>query len=152
MEKIDHAALHDEIRMVNEEKASPLSDEQKALGFTAPRRKIVRLIGYILAVPTMGGHLVPSFLRARVSGVAQIDVRAVGLAIRHQEILYRHPRIDEGFVVRRDWQRVRSLQREVFSTTWRLIRTYKKLKRVYRAQYPSMVSDAAWQARFNQPV
>ncbi len=150
--KIDHAALHDEIRMVNEEKASPLSDEQKALGFTAPRRKIVRLIGYILAVPTMGGHLVPPFLRARVSGVAQIDVRAVGLAIRHKEILYRHPRIDEGFVVSRDWQRVRILQREVFTTTWRLIRTYKKLKRDYRAQYPSMVSDAAWQARFNQPV
>ena len=150
--KIDHAALHDEIRMVNEEKASPLSDEQKALGFTAPRPKIVRLIGYILAVPTMGGHLVPPFLRARVSGVAQIDVRAVGLAIRHKEILYRHPRIDEGFVVSRDWQRVRVLQREVFTTTWRLIRTYKKLKRDYRAQYPSMVSDAAWQARFNQPV
>ncbi len=150
--KINHAALHDDIRQVSEEKAAPLSDDQKALGFTAPRRKIVRLIGYILAVPTMGGHLVPRFMRAGAVGVAQIDVRAVGLAIRHKEILYRHPRVDEGFLVCRDWQRVRVLQRQVISTTWQLIRTYKTLKREYRAQYSEMVSDAAWKERFSQSV
>lgn len=144
---IDHSAKHDEIRRVDEEKAAPLSDEMRELGFTAPRPKIVRLGGFLLSPLTGAGKWIPSFLRSKSIGVAQIDVRAVGLAIRHDTILYRHPRFDEGFICRRDYKRFVAIQREVFSTTWRLFRDYKSLKRAYREWYPRLVSDEAWKAR-----
>jgi hypothetical protein len=80
-------------------------------------------------------------------GVAQIDVRAVGLAIRHDEILYRHPRFEEGFVCKRDRERFIRIRREVFRTSWQLVRSYNSLKKAYRAKYPEMVSTEAWKAR-----
>ena len=145
--KIDHAAKHDEIRHVTEEKAMPLTDDQKSLGFTPPRSKLFRLGGFMLAPFTGAGHWVPRFLRSRKPGVAQIDVRAVGLAIRHDRILYRHPRFDEGFVCERDRKRFVQIRRDVFRTTWQLVRTYNSLKKSYRAKYPEMVSTEAWKAR-----
>jgi GT2 family glycosyltransferase len=145
--KIDHAAKHDEIRQVSEEKAMPLTDEMKSLGFTPPRSKLYRLGGFMLAPFTGAGQWVPSVLRSRKIGVAQIDVRAVGLAIRHDQILYRHPRFEEGFVCARDRQRFVRIRREVFRTSWQLVRTYNSLKKAYRAKYPEMVSTEAWKAR-----
>lgn len=146
--KIDHSAKHDEVRQVSEEKAAPLSAELTALGFSPPRPKWMRLGGYLISPFIAAGSWLPRGLRSKNIGVAQIDVRAVGLAIRHDKILYRHPRFDEGFICERDHKRFLRIQREVFSTTWQLLRTYKKLKKQYREQYPTMVSDAAWKARF----
>jgi len=146
--EIDHAALHDEIRRVEEEKPAPLSDEMASLPMSPVRPKVVRLVGFLLAAPLLGGALIPRFLRSRRTGVAPIDVRAVGLALRHDEVLYRHPRLPEGFVCRRDRKRFKALQRRVFSTSWRLVRTYGSLKRAYREAYPSLVSDEAWRRRF----
>ena len=145
--KIDHSAKHDEIRGVSEEKAAPLSEELQKLGFEAPRPKVVRLGGFLLAPFTGGGAWLPGFMKSSETGVAQIDVRAVGMAIRHDRILYRHPRIDEGFVCERDKKRFMAIQREVFRTTWQLARSYKKLKKSYREKYPEMVSDRAWKER-----
>ena len=146
--KIDHAVLHDELRRVNEEKAFSLTDEHLALGFSPPRPKVVRLAGFLLAAPTLGGSLIPKFFRARRIGVAQIDVRAVGLAIRHDEILYRHPRLPEGYICRRDRERFKQLQKRVFRSAWVLMRSYRRLKKNYRAMYPQLVSDGAWRERF----
>lgn len=146
--RIDHAAKHDELRRVTEEKAAPLSAEMKELGFTEPGSKAKRLGGFILSPLTGAGRWLPRFLRSPKVGVAQIDVRAVGLAIRHDRILYRHPRFDEGFVCERDSDRFRRIQHEVFRTCWQLARTYKKLKRDYRDRYPDLVSTAEWKARF----
>ena len=145
--KIDHAAKHDEIRHVSEEKAQPLTEEMKSLGFTPPRSKLYRLGGFMLAPFTGAGHWVPPFLRSKKVGVAQIDVRAVGLAIRHDRILYRHPRFDEGFECVRDRRRFVQIRREVFRTSWQLVRTYNSLKKAYRAKYPEMVSTESWKAR-----
>lgn len=145
--KIDHSAKHDQVRQVSEEKAAPLSDELQSLGFTPPRSKAFRLWGFMLAPFTGAGHWVPSFLRSRKMGVAQIDVRAVGLAIRHDAILYRHPRFDEGFVCERDRKRFIRIRREVFRTTWQLVRNYNSLKKAYRDAYPAMVSTEAWKKR-----
>lgn len=145
--KIDHAAKHDELRQVSEEKALPLTEEMKSLGFTPPRSKLYRLGGFMLAPFTGAGQWVPSFLRSKKVGVAQIDVRAVGLAIRHDEILYRHPRFEEGFICRRDRKRFVQIRREVFRTSWQLVRTYNSLKKAYRAKYPELVSTEAWKAR-----
>ena len=147
--KIDHSAKHDQVRQVSEEKAAPLSEELKSLGFTAPRSKPIRLGGFILSPLTGAGRWIPRFLRSDKIGVAQIDVRAVGLAIRHDKILYRHPRFDEGYICERDYKRFMAIQRDVFSTTLKLCRTYNRLKREYRAAYPTMVSDASWKKRFN---
>ncbi len=145
---IDHAAKHEEVRHVTEEKAAPLSEELKSLGFTAPLPKAIRLGGYILSLLTGGGRFIPGFLKTKKIGVAQIDVRAVGLSIRHNKILYRHPRFDEGFICERDYKRFLAVQVDVFRTTWQLLRTYKKLKRDYRAHYVEMVSDESWKKRF----
>ena len=145
---IDHAARHDEVRRVDEEKAGPLSADLSSLGFTAPRPKTVRLGGFILSPLTGAGRWLPRFMKSKGIGVAQIDVRAVGLAIRHDTILYRHPRVEEGFVCERDYKRFVAIQREVFATCWRLARTYRRLKRDYRAAYPDLVSDQAWKERF----
>jgi galactofuranosylgalactofuranosylrhamnosyl-N-acetylglucosaminyl-diphospho-decaprenol beta-1,5/1,6-galactofuranosyltransferase len=145
--KIDHSAKHDEIRQVSEEKAAPLSEELKSLGFTPPKSKPVRLGGFLLSPLLGGGRWIPKSLRSQNVGVAQIDVRAVGLAIRHDKILYRHPRFEEGFVCERDSKRFRAIQRDVFATTWQLLRKYKKLKKAYRSQYPDLVSTESWKAR-----
>ena len=91
--------------------------------------------------------MLPKPLRSSAVGVAQIDVRAVGLAIRHKSILYRHPRFDEGFVCERDYRRFARIQREVFSTTLQLLRSYRRLKKAYRAAYPAMVSTESWKER-----
>ena len=145
--KIDHSAKHDEIRHVSEEKAGPLSEDLKSLGFTPPKSKPVRLGGFLLSPLLGGGRWIPKSLRSGNVGVAQIDVRAVGLAIRHDKILYRHPRFEEGFVCERDSKRFRAVQHDVFATTWQLLRTYKKLKKAYRAQYPDLVSTESWKTR-----
>lgn len=145
--KIDHSAKHDQVRQVSEEKAAPLSPDQIALGFTAPRPKVVRLAGYALSPFIGAGHFLPRFLQSRATGVAQIDVRAVGLAIRHGKILYRHPRFDEGFVCERDYPRFRRIRRDVFVTTVQLLRNYGKLKTAYRGAYPDMVSTENWKKR-----
>ena len=147
--KIDHAAKHDLVRQTSEEKAVPLTDELKSLGFTAPRPKIVRLGGFLLSPLVGAGKWIPRKLRSDKIGVAQIDVRAVGLAIRHDKILYRHPRFEEGYLCERDYKRFMKIQREVFSTTIKLCRSYNRLKREYREMYPEMVSDESWKARFN---
>ena len=145
--KIDHSAKHDEIRQVNEEKAGPLSEEMKSLGFTPPKSKLVRLGGFLLSPLLGGGRWIPKSLRSSSVGVAQIDVRAVGLAIRHDKILYRHPRFEEGYLCERDTKRFRKVQHEVFTTTWQLVRNYKKLKKAYRAKYPDLVSTESWKSR-----
>ena len=146
--KIDHSAKHDQVRQVSEEKAAPLSDELLKLGFSPTKHKAIRLVGFMLSPLFGGGRWLPSFMRTQKIGVAQIDVRAVGLAIRHDRVLYRHPRFDEGFICERDEQRFRRIQKEVFATTWQLLRTYKSLKKDYRNKYPDMVSDVAWKKRF----
>jgi galactofuranosylgalactofuranosylrhamnosyl-N-acetylglucosaminyl-diphospho-decaprenol beta-1,5/1,6-galactofuranosyltransferase len=146
--KIDHSAKHDQVRQVSEEKAAPLTEELKSLGFSPPRPKWIRLGGYLMSPFIGAGSWLPKFIRSDNVGVAQIDVRAVGLAIRHDKILYRHPRFEEGFICERDYKRFRKIQREVFVTTMQLLRNYGKLKKQYRAQYPDLVSDAAWQKRF----
>ena len=147
--KINHSNKHDEVRQVSEEKAAPLTEELKSLGFSPPRPKWIRLGGYLMSPFTAAGSWLPKFLRSENVGVAQIDVRAVGLAIRHDKILYRHPRFEEGFICERDYKRFRKIQREVFTTTLQLLRNYRKLKKQYRDMYPTMVSDAAWQTRFD---
>ncbi len=147
--KIDHSAKHEEIRHVSEEKAGPLQPDLLNLGFTAPRAKAIRLGGFLLSPLTGAGQWIPKFFRSEQIGVAQIDVRAVGLAIRHRRILYRHPRFDEGFMCERDYKRFLAVQREVFRNTFRLARTYGRLKKAYRDHYLDLVSDAAWKERFS---
>lgn len=146
--RIDHSAKHDELRRTDEEKAVPLEEGLVRLGFTPTKHKAIRLVGFLMSPLLGGGRWLPASLRTRRIGVAQIDVRAVGLAIRHDRILYRHPRFDEGFLCERDSERFARIQREVFSTTWRLLRTYKSLKKAYRRGYREMVSDESWKRRF----
>jgi hypothetical protein len=119
------------------------------LKYVDPKPKPIRLIGFVLALVTAGGQLLPQRLKSKKIGVAKIDARAVGLAVRHDTILYRHPDLPEGFVCTRDRERFRDLQKRAFRSAWRLMRDYKKLKKAYRGAYSSMVSDAAWKDRFN---
>ncbi|MFM8948118.1 MAG: glycosyltransferase, partial [Acidimicrobiaceae bacterium] len=109
----DHSALHDDLRKVSEEKPAPLSPELAAVKITRPRIKPIRLIGFALAVPLVGGYILPKALRRDVLKTAPIDSRAVGLATRYNRILYRHDRLPEGFVVERDSRRFFALLREV---------------------------------------
>jgi len=147
--QVDHAALHDELRKVSEEKPAPLSPEHAAVAMSTPLPKPVRLIGFVLSLPLLGGFLLPASLRSTALRTAPIDSRAVGLALRHDRILYRHDRLPEGFVCERDRARFFALWRDVFSVLGSLARSYGRLKREYRAAYPSLVSDASWQRRFD---
>ena len=147
--EVDHPALHDELRQVTEEKPAPLSPEHAAIVITRPRPKPVRLIGFILALPLLGGFFLPARVRSKRLRTAPIDSRAVGIAVRHEQILYRHDRLPEGFVCTRDRQRFFAVWRDVFDVLRQLRRDYGALKRDYRAAYPSLVSDEAWQRRFD---
>lgn len=144
----DHSALHDELRKVAEEKPGPLTVDLAAVSITKPRPKIIRLVGFALAIPLLGGYILPKVLRRDVLKTAPIDSRAVGLATRHNRILYRHDRLSEGFLVERDSKRFFKLLREVCVVTKDIALNYRRLKREYKAAYPTLVSDASWHARF----
>ena len=144
----DHSALHDELRKVAEEKPGPLSAELAAVSITKPRPRIIRLVGFALAIPLVGGYILPKVLRRDVLKTAPIDSRAVGLATRYNRILYRHDRLPEGFLVERDSKRFFKLLREVCVVTKDIALNYRRLKREYKAAYPTLVSDASWHARF----
>ena len=144
----DHSALHDELRKVTEEKPGPLPAELAAVAITKPRPKAIRLIGFALAIPLVGGYILPKIMRRDVLKTAPIDSRAVGLATRYNRILYRHDRLPEGFLVERDSRRFFSLLREVCVVTKDIALNYRRLKREYKAAYPTLVSDASWHARF----
>lgn len=146
----DHSTLHDELRKVTEEKPGPLSSDLAAVAITKPRPKAIRLIGFALAVPLLGGYILPKVLRRDSLKTAPIDSRAVGLATRYNRILYRHDRLPEGFLVQRDSKRFFALLREVAVVTKDIAVNYKRLKREYRAAYPALVSDESWHARFNR--
>ncbi len=145
----DHSALHDDLRKVSEEKPAPLSADLAAVKITKPRIKPIRLIGFALALPLVGGYILPRALRRDVLKTAPIDSRAVGLATRYNRILYRHDRLPEGFVVERDARRFFALLREVCVVTKDIAFNYRRLKREYRDAYPTLVSDESWQKRFN---
>ena len=83
----DHSALHDELRKVTEEKPGPLPAELAAVAITKPRPKAIRLIGFALAIPLVGGYILPKIMRRDVLKTAPIDSRAVGLATRYNRIL-----------------------------------------------------------------
>ena len=146
----DHSALHDDLRKVSEEKPAPLSPELAAVKITKPRIKPIRLIGFALAVPLVGGYILPKAMRRDVLKTAPIDSRAVGLATRYNRILYRHDRLPEGFLVERDTRRFFALLREVCVVTKDIALNYKRLKREYRAAYPALVSDESWEQRFSK--
>ena len=146
----DHSALHDELRKVTEEKPGPLPAELAGVAITKPRPKAIRLIGFALAIPLVGGYILPKMMRRDVLKTAPIDSRAVGLATRYNRILYRHDRLPEGFLVERDSRRFFSLLREVCVVTKDIALNYRRLKREYKAAYPTLVSDTSWHARFNR--
>ena len=145
---IDHPALHDDLRKVAEEKAGPLPPELAALPARRERPKPVRLLGFVVAVLLVGGYVLPPWLRRKDVPVVRIDARAVGLSTFRNQILYRHERAGEGYLVRRDGRRFARLAVGIVREVARTARTYGSLKRRYRAAYPRMVSDEAWDARF----
>ena len=71
--KIDHSALHDELRTCAEEKPGPLSPELAAVAPRRPRHKVLRAFGFLFALLLMGGAFVPRGLRRKGPGVAPID-------------------------------------------------------------------------------
>jgi GT2 family glycosyltransferase len=150
--KIDHSALHDELRTCAEEKPGPLSPELAAVAPRRPRHKVLRAFGFLFALLLMGGAFVPRGLRRKGPGVAPIDARAVGVATLRNEILYRHDRIDDGYVVTRDDARFFRLLGEVLVAVKDIAINYRRLKREYRAAYESMVSTEAWERRFSDSL
>jgi galactofuranosylgalactofuranosylrhamnosyl-N-acetylglucosaminyl-diphospho-decaprenol beta-1,5/1,6-galactofuranosyltransferase len=146
--KIDHAALHDDLRKCAEEKPAPLSPELAAIEPRKPRHKALRAIGFLFALVLVGGYIIPRPLRLRGYGIGPIDARAVGVATLRNRILYRHDRIADGYVVERDTKRFFSLLGQVAKSIVSIAFSYGRLKREYRAAYPEMVSTQAWEARF----
>ena len=150
--KIDHAALHDELRVCAEEKPAPLSAELATITPRQPRHKALRAFGFLFAVVLVGGYIVPKPLRLKKDGVGPIDARAVGVATLRNRILYRHDRIADGYTVERDAKRFFKLLREVVKSIFTIATSYKRLKREYREAYPTMVSNAAWEERFTSAL
>ena len=150
--KIDHTALHDELRTCSEEKPGPLTTELAAISPRRPRHKVLRVFGFLFALLLMGGAFVPARLRRKGPGVAPIDARAVGVATLRNEILYRHDRIDDGYVVTRENERFFKLLGEVLVAVKDIAVNYRRLKREYRAAYKEMVSTEAWECRFSDSL
>ena len=150
--KIDHAALHDELRVCAEEKPAPLSAELAAITPRQPRHKALRAFGFLFAVVLVGGYIIPKPLRLKKYGVGPIDARAVGVATLRNRILYRHDRIADGYTVERDAKRFFKLLREVVKSIFTIATSYKRLKREYREAYPTMVNNAAWEERFTSAL
>jgi hypothetical protein len=150
--KINHSALHDELRVCAEEKPAPLSAELAAIRPRQPRHKALRAFGFLFAIVLVGGYIIPKPLRLKKYGVGPIDARAVGVATLRNRILYRHDRIADGYTVERDTKRFFKLLREVVKSIFAIATSYKRLKREYRAAYPAMVSNDAWEERFTSAL
>jgi hypothetical protein len=110
---------------------------------------VLRVFGFLFALLLVGGYIIPRPLRLRRHGIGPIDARAVGVATLRNSILYRHDRIADGYVVQRDTKRFWKMLGEVAGSIVRIATSYNRLKREYRAAYPMMVSDAAWEERFS---
>jgi len=150
--KIDHAALHDELRVCAEEKPAPLSAALAAIKPRQPRHKALRAFGFLFAIVLVGGYIIPKPLRSKKYGVGPIDARAVGVATLRNRILYRHDRIADGYTVERDTKRFFTLLREVVKSIFAIATSYNRLKREYRNAYPTMVSNEAWEERFTSAL
>jgi hypothetical protein len=74
------------------------------------------------------------------------------VATLRNEILYRHDRIDDGYVVARDNARFFKLLGEVLVAVKDIAVNYRRLKREYRAAYKSMVSTEVWERRFSESL
>jgi hypothetical protein len=136
--------MHDEVRTCPEEKAAALPPELAALQVPAGIPKPIRLLGFVAAVPLVGGYILPKWMLRKRTTVAPINSRAVGLATRSTKLLHRHPRLDEGYVLERDAARFWADMRALRSSLMRLRREYPRLKREYRDYYAEMVSDESW--------
>lgn len=141
---VDHSAMHDEVRACPEEKVSSLPAELAALQVPTGIPKPIRLLGFIAAVPLVGGYILPKWTLRKRTTVAPINSRAIGLATRSTKLLHRHPRLDEGFVLERDAARFWADMRALRSSLMRLRREYPRLKHEYRTYYEEMVSDESW--------
>jgi len=141
-----------ELRVCAEEKPAPLSAELAAIKPRQPRHKALRAFGFLFAIVLVGGYIIPKPLRLKKFGVGPIDARAVGVATLRNRILYRHDRIADGYTVERDTKRFFKLLREVVKSIFAIATSYKRLKREYRAAYPAMVSNEAWEERFTSAL
>jgi len=105
-----------------------------------------------LAIATLGGNLLPRFLRRRSPVVLYVQHRSVMAGLFRDEILLRFAPTAEGITLRRDRKRSFSLLRRARRVARRITAEYDQVAADYRAAEPEMTSEAYWRRKFADPA
>ena len=105
-----------------------------------------------LAILTLGGNLLPRFLRRRPPAVIYVQYRSVMASVFRDEILLRYVATAEGITVTRDRRRAFSLLRRARRVGKRISAEYDSVAAAYRAAEPEMTSARFWERKFADPA
>lgn len=126
-------------------------DEMELPDFKIPS-KLGALVLRPLAIVTLGGNLLPAFLRRRPPVVLYIQHRSVIAGLFRDEILLRFAPTAEGISLRRDRRRAFALMRRTREVARRVTAEYDGVAADYRAAEAEMTSEAFWLRKFADPA
>ena len=129
-----------------------LTEDEMRLPDLRPPSRATALVLRPLAMITLGGNLLPGFVRRRPPTVIYIQHRSVMAGVLRDELLYRFGPTAEGFTARRDRRRAFSLLRRTWKAARRISTEYDRVAADYRRAEPEMTSAAFWERKFADPA
>ena len=148
--QLDHEALHQDLYSRNEEKSTELSADLAAVEMDSASTQATSMRDFVISLLTFGGNLIPARMRLKSPTAVPVQKRAIGASIRHDFVVHRHPRLNVGFISKRDQKRFWILLLKVGLAAIKIPLLYGLTAKRYRAAYPRMTSDAAWERSFTK--
>ncbi len=147
---LDHEQVNRDIREHAGERPAPL--DRASLGVPAfkPRWPAVTLVGGALSTLVLSGHALPARLCRRPPVGLELAAWSPLGVLRREEVVYRYEATGEGFVARRDRRRFFALMDEMARTAAQIPGQFDRLKREYRAAYPTLTGDDYWHRQFGE--
>lgn len=130
----------------------PLTEEEMLLPDNRVPSRLKSLVLRPLSIVTLGGNLLPQFMRRRAPVVLYLQHRSVMAGVLRDEILLRYGPTAEGITVRRDRRRAFGLMRRTRRVAKRISNDYADVAAAYRAAEPEMTSAAYWERKFADPA
>ena len=119
----DPAALHAEIRKrYRTEELRPMTEAEMELPDIRASSRLAALVMRPIAMATLGGNLLPKFVRRADPVVIYLQHRSVMAGVLRDELLYRFMPTAEGFTARRDRRRAFALLRRTSRVARRIMR------------------------------
>ena len=129
-----------------------LTEDEMAIPDPRTRSRPTAFVMRLLAMASLGGNLLPRFLRRLPPSVIFIQHRSVMAGVLRDELLFRFEPSAEGFTAQRDRRRAFALLRRTWRVARRISREYAAVAAAYREAEPEMTSAAFWERKFADPA